>query len=66
MNMTIADLFHYIGSIRLLAMLYWLFGGYIVIWAWLRVADSIWWHWVKPAQVRESADAEFDGVTIDL
>ncbi len=66
MNMTIAGAFAYIGSIRILALVYWLIFGPIVVWAWLRVADSIWWHGVKPAQARKAADAAFDGVTIDL
>jgi len=65
MEMTLADLFTYIGPIRLLALAYWLIGPALA-WAWLRVADSIWWHWIKPAQVRREADAAFDGVTIDL
>ncbi|MBW6421646.1 hypothetical protein KX729_09355 [Rhizobium sp. XQZ8] len=64
--MTIADLFHYIGAIRLLALAYWLVFGPVLAWAWLRVADSIWWHWIKPKRVRRETDAEFDGVTIDL
>lgn len=66
MAMTVADLFAYIGSIRLLALLYWLIFGPVLILAWLRVADSIWWHWLKPRQARQQADAAFDGVTIDL
>ena len=66
MNITIAEAFAYIGSIRLLALAYWLIFGPVLAWAWLRVADSIWWHWIKPANVRKEADAAFNGVTIDL